>query len=252
MKRRPQSRRATLRELPFDELVVSDPELSQARRHYAEQPPPVRREAADWAYHSRIADSLFADALQRKTAGPEPVTRFEPGVVALAIDPLFAPALLTVGSLEYQLGRHNAAMQMFLAMAALPAQEPDLVEIVEKAATLLLDAGDVDHTRQLYQQAADHHPGMATYWSGIGYCLARCGQRIEAVNAIRRAVALEPDNPVLLNDLGWTLVEAGQYAEARSVLQRAEALADPGFDLPRQNLSELETRSPRPPHPRQL
>jgi len=203
--------------------------------------------AADWAYHRRIADGLFEKAVRQTVAGPEPVARHEEGVVALAIDPLYAPALLTVGSLEYQLGRREAAMQMFLTLAALPAEEPDLAEIVEKAAAMLLDAGAVDHARQLYQHAADCHPGIATYWSGIGYCLARCGQRIEAVNATRRAVALEPDNPVLLNDLGWTLVEAGQYAEARSVLLQAVALAEPDNDLPRQNLAELERRAGHAP-----
>jgi tetratricopeptide (TPR) repeat protein len=233
-----------LRELPFDQLVASDPELLKARRDHAELPPPVRREAADWAYHNRIADSLFENAVRRTGAGPEMVTRHEPGVVALAIDPLFAPALLTVGSLEYQLGRHNAAMQMFQVLVALPAQEPDLVQIVEQAAALLLDDGDVDRARQLYQQAADRHPGVATYWSGIGYCLVRCGRLTEAVNVTRRAVALEPANPVLLNDLGWALVEAGEYSEARPVLQKAVTLAAPDFDLPRQNLAELETRVP--------
>jgi tetratricopeptide (TPR) repeat protein len=239
----PHSRRCTLRELLFDQLVAADPELSQARRVYAGKPPPARRAAAEWAYHSSLADNLFANALPRTAAGPEPATRFEPGVVALAIDPLFAPALLTVGSLEYQCGRRDAAMQMFLALVNLPAPEPDLAEIVEKAAGLLIESGDVDHALQLYQQAAGRHPGVAAYWSGVSYCLARCGKMTEAVNAARRAVTLEPDNPVLLNDLGWTMVEAGQYAEARAVLQQAVALADPGFDLPRQNLAELEARA---------
>ncbi len=243
MKSTPRSSRCTLHELPFDALVASDPDLSQARGHYAAQPARVRRQAADWAYHSGIADGLFTDAARHTGSVPESATRFEPGVMALAIDPLFAPAPLTVGSLEYQRGRPEAAMKQFLTLTTLPAEEPDLAEIIEKAATLLRDAGDVDRARQLYQQAAANHPGVASYWSGMSYSLGRQGKMTEALDAARHAVTLEPSNPVLLNDLGWTLTEAGCYAEARPVLQQAVALATPGFDLPRHNLAELERRA---------
>jgi Flp pilus assembly protein TadD len=46
----------------------------------------------------------------------------------------------------------------------------------------------------------------------------------------------------VLNDLGWTLVLAGLHDEARAVLERAAALAPADYDLPRNNLRELDRR----------
>ena len=100
--------------------------------------------------------------------------RFDDGVLALAIDPLYAPALLTVGSLEYQYGRAEAGMDLFMTLAALP-QEPELAEIIDKAGTFLLDSGDYANALRLYRAAADANPDVAVFWSGVGYCHGRLG-----------------------------------------------------------------------------
>ena len=65
-----------------------------------------------------------------------------PGFLALAIDPLFAPALLTVGSLEYQHGSFKEAMELLLKLTNLPENEEDLHEIIDKAGNFLLDHQD--------------------------------------------------------------------------------------------------------------
>jgi Flp pilus assembly protein TadD len=52
----------------------------------------------------------------------------------------------------------------------------------------------------------------------------------------RRALALAPNNPELLNDLGWALTENGEFEEAEQVLRQAVALAPPDYDRPRNNL----------------
>ena len=132
----------TLRDLPFAELVQSHLGLIEARRYYADKSPYDRRAAADWEYHDAIATGLLLEAVDHGGHGNPSKPRLDAGVAALAIDPLFAPALLTVGSIEYQLGRVDAAMALFLALPALPADEPDLVEIIEKAGDFLLDQDD--------------------------------------------------------------------------------------------------------------
>ncbi|MCX6349557.1 MAG: hypothetical protein NTV79_08700 [Candidatus Aureabacteria bacterium] len=232
--------RPTLRDMPFSQLVQADPILAEARREYASTPPAARRAAAQWEYDSRMAGDLFADALARVGREDFSLPRFDAGVLALAIDPLFAPALLTVGSLEYQYGRVDAAMVLFLTLPSLPQEEPDLVVIVDKAGDFLLDRKDHRNALRLYQAATKIRPAVAAYWTGVGYCLGRLGRKEKAVAAARQAVALEPTSAVRLNDLGWALVEAGSHAEAHSVLEQAAALAPAGFDLPRNNLSELE------------
>jgi Flp pilus assembly protein TadD len=68
---------------------------------------------------------------------------------------------------------------------------------------------------------------------------------VEAVDHARRAVALEPDNHIHLNDLGWCLVNAESYGEAEEVLKKAVALSPPGYPLARNNLKDLHRRRRR-------
>jgi Flp pilus assembly protein TadD len=56
------------------------------------------------------------------------------------------------------------------------------------------------------------------------------------------ALALDPNNYHLLNDLGWTLSESGQFAEAEALLEKAIDVAPPGDDLARNNLKDARHR----------
>lgn len=89
----------------FLSLVDVDPELAALRRKYAEQPAEERRVAADWQYHAAIAGEMFELALAKTTGESMGLAHWPAGVLALTIDPLYAPALLTVGAMEYQYGR---------------------------------------------------------------------------------------------------------------------------------------------------
>jgi tetratricopeptide (TPR) repeat protein len=238
------SRRQTLRYSPFSELVTSDPNLSEARLEYTGKSPKKRRMAAQWEYDSGMAQELFSNAL-RRIGGEEFTTGFESSVLSLAIDPLFAPALLTVGSLEHQYGRVDAAMELFMTLTTLPQTEPELVEIIDKAGCFLMDQEDCQNAKLLYRSATEAYPAVVEHWAGLSYCLGKLGELEAAVATARKAVALEPTSALHLNDLGWSLVLAGLYDEARAILQQAVALAPPDYDLPRNNLKELEKRASR-------
>ena len=228
--------RVTLRDMPFAQLVVSVHELAEARREYACKAPEERRAAANWAYDSGMARELFSRALPSAGGDAGLDSGFESGVVALAIDPRFAPALLTVGSIEYQYKRPDAGMELFMFLTTLPSTEPDLAEIVDKAGCFLLDQDDGKNAVRLYRAAAQSYPNVGEHWSGLSYCLGKSGEMEEAVSAARKALALNEDDPYVLNDLGWTLVLAGHHEEARAVLKRAVALAPDDYGLPRKNL----------------
>jgi tetratricopeptide (TPR) repeat protein len=239
------SDRRRLKDAPFAELVHTDTELVAARGAYAGKPATQRRAAAQWEYDSAMADDLFAAALHRQGQRDWPKSHLEPGVFALAIDPLFAPALLTVGSLEYQYGRVEGAMECFLTLPSLPQNEPELIEIIEKASRFLLDQRDYRNALRLCQAAAEAGPTVAAYWSCVSYSLGHLGRKEDAISAARWAVELDGRNHVHLTDLGWTLVEDCQYEEARVVLREAIALAPPDYVLARNNLLELEKRMRR-------
>jgi tetratricopeptide (TPR) repeat protein len=234
--------RPTLRAMPFEQLVAAVPELADARREYAGKPSKECRAAAEWAYDSGMAQHLFSRALFAAGGGADVDPGFDSGVVALAIDPLFAPSLLTVGSLEYQYKRRDAAMAMFLTLTTLPPGESELDEIIDKAGCFLLDQNDNPSATRLYRAATEAYPGVCEHWSSLSYCLGKAGQLNEAVSTARKALSLKENDPRVLNDLGWTLVLASLHDEARSVLERAVALAPADYDLPRNNLRELDRR----------
>ena len=108
----------TLADVPFHVLVEKDPELRELRARHAVLPAVARREAAQWAYDRACASMLMAQAT-KETDLVRPA--WIEAAVPLAIDPEYAPALLTVGSLEYQYGRVREAMSLFLKLITCPA-----------------------------------------------------------------------------------------------------------------------------------
>src|SRR3974390_2367551 len=85
----------------FTTLLEQDSELSGLRAEYAQKPASERRAAAEWAHDESIATSLFAGATAPLPDGGLPGLRWPAGFTSLAIDPDYAPALLTVGCCEY-------------------------------------------------------------------------------------------------------------------------------------------------------
>jgi len=229
----------TLDKQPFRECLEKDEYLAGLRTEYARKSAEERRRAADWEYHSAIAGSMFNDVLARLGRAEVGVPPWPDGVLALAIDPLFAPAILTVGSVEYQLGRRDEAMELFLTLTTLPADEPDLSIIIDKAGEFLLDAEDYERARALYAAAEKAFPDVAVYPAGLSYCLGRLQLRKEAIAKARRAVELDPLSHMLLNDLGWTLYQAGHLEEAEATLAKSVNLAPLDYELARNNLEKV-------------
>lgn len=234
--RQPRQSRETLAEIPFHELIEKNTELKKLRAEYADQPAKRRQEAAQWAHDSDCAAMLMGQAVD----DPDWIHPTGHDTVApLAIDPRYAPAMLSVGSLEYQYGRVEEAMALFLQLTTLPADTEDLTEIIDRAGDFLLDQDDHVHAGQLYAAAVRAYSEVAPYHVGLGYCVAKSGRMEESVAHHRRAVELDPNNYRHVNDLGYSLLEAGHYDEAEGVLRRAVQLAPPEYDLAKGNLEHL-------------
>jgi tetratricopeptide (TPR) repeat protein len=229
-------RQKTLAEIPFRILFEEDKELKSLRAKYASLPAEQRRAAAQWAHDSAHASMLMAHAVNK----PDLVhPAWHDAAAPLAIDPEYAPAMITVGSLEYQYGRIDEAMALFLKLTTLPADTEDLEEIIDKAGDFLIDQDDHVHAGQLYAAAVRSYPRVALYHVGLGYCAAEGGRIEESVAHHRRAVELEPNSYLHLNDLGHSLLKGRQYDEAEEVLQRAVQLAPPDYALAKGNLAHL-------------
>ena len=229
----------TFENTPFSKLIKNCNELAQLRRDHASLPEEKRRFAADYNYHSSIASQMFNKTLGLKD---DRVCPWPEEVVALAIDPKYAPAILTVGSYEYIYGRKNEAMKLFLTLPILPEDTEEITEIIDKAGEFLIDNQDYNNAITLYSTAIRKFPDIALYYNGLGYCFGKLGRRGEAVEQARHSVRLEPDNHVYLTDLGWSLIEANYFEEAKAVLEHAIELSPPDYKLAKGNLTELQRR----------
>ncbi len=231
------------RNVPFRELVEQDERLAELRRHYARKSTKERRHAADWTYHESAASDMFGRALSR--AGQDAsmfAEEMPPGFRALAIDSTFAPAILTVGSIEYQVGRKEEALALFRSLFELPKGTEDLETILDKAKSCLIDQDDYESARAHFEAACSVFPESTLLLDGWGYTLSKLNRLEESLEVHRRAVAVAPNDPEMLNDLGWTLGLMERYDEAEEVLGKAVDLTPPDYDRPWHSLQEVRRR----------
>ncbi|MFH1118056.1 MAG: tetratricopeptide repeat protein [Pseudomonadota bacterium] len=223
----------------FSLSIETDSHLQSLRRQYADASPHERRMAAQWEYDAETAEDIFNSVLMIMGGHSRQSPEWPPGFLALAIDPLHAPSLLTVGSVDYQHGFVKEAMELFLTLTTLPEDEEELHEIIDKAGDFLLDQEDYENALELYLSAETAYPDQALYPIGSSYCHHHLGNLEEAIRKARRAVELEPDDYRWLNDLGSALVDAGYLEEAEKVLRRSIDLFSEYNPLARENLKRL-------------
>lgn len=187
-----------------------------------------------------FADAAYADSMLQTAAGNR-----EGSIAALRrslqCKPTYAPAILSLGSVEYQLGKRSAGRKRFRSLLSLPKNTPDLCEIVDEAGSFLIQIGAYKDGLALYRSAVELFPAVAILYQGIGCCAGHEQCHEEAIEAFKRAMQLAPDNQKFVNDLGWCLLEAGRIEEAHSTLERAASM-DPADELARENLRICEER----------
>jgi len=154
--------------------------------------------------------------------------------------PTYAPAILALGSIDYQLddaeqGRRRLFSLLDLADNEFGPETPDLAEILDHAGDFLISRSDYRDGFELYQRAAARFPDVAALHQGLCVCAGHQGNHEVAQAAAEAALALEPDNQELVNDMGWTLYERGEPDRALPFLLRAVEL-DPQDALAAENL----------------
>jgi Flp pilus assembly protein TadD len=131
-------------------------------------------------------------------------------------------------------------MELFMRLVTLPEEEEDLAVIIDKAGDFLIDQEDIENSLALYSAAEKSYPNESTHPHGSGYCLGKLGHFDESVEKNRRAVELNPDNHVYLNDLGYSLLEAKKFDESEKILKKSISKAPADYDLARNNLKRLK------------
>jgi tetratricopeptide (TPR) repeat protein len=114
-----------------------------------------------------MATEIFNGAVSQSGKEGLGESSWPAGYVALAMDPLYAPAILTVGSVEYQLERKAEAMELFKGLIELPKNEKNLHIVIDKAGDFLhfndlgfslLEAGKFDEAEEVLKRAVSPAP----------------------------------------------------------------------------------------------
>nr|WP_279639130.1 tetratricopeptide repeat protein [Sphingomicrobium sediminis] len=88
------------------------------------------------------------------------------------------------------------------------------------------DAGDWDTARSLLRSALAISPEEPVLLNYYGYALLERDEELDRAFAyIRNASNIQPDNPAITDSLGWALYKNGELAEAADVLERAARLS---------------------------
>ena len=132
-----------------------------------------------------------------------------------------APLLRSVTSMSEALQRWDRAVQQFQADAnrSVPAAEKDLA-----VATVLLDRHRIEDALRALKAAENQDDSRAGIYTLQALAYAASNRPGEAARALRRASALDPDNPATLYTLTQHLARIGQpedAARARRDFQRA-------------------------------
>jgi tetratricopeptide (TPR) repeat protein len=96
-----------------------------------------------------------------------------------------------------------------------------------------------DQAEKMFRDMVARDPHNAPALNYLGYMLADRGQKLpEALDLIKRALAVDADNPSYLDSLGWAYVKSSQLEPARDPLERAAA-ALPRVSVIQDHLAQL-------------
>jgi tetratricopeptide (TPR) repeat protein len=154
---------------------------------------------------------------------------------SLAWKPDYPPAVLTMGSIEYQRGNEELGARLFETLITLPDDDGDLWEVLDRAGGFLIDERRYAEGLELYAAACLRFPDRVPLLQGLACCAGHEEAFDRSIEAARKALELEPARADLTSDLGWSLFQAGRLEEAEETLRRAIAL-DPDDERGRENL----------------
>ena len=157
---------------------------------------------------------------------------------AVEIVPESAERAFTLGSLLDSLGKRDEAMKV---MQGIIASHPEHYQALNYVGySLAVQGKDLEHALELLQRADRLAPDQFFIVDSLAWALFRLGRTEEALQTIRRAVALVPSPEAeILEHYGDIAAAAGQKEEARKAYEQALKLKPANADSLRQRLGDL-------------
>ena len=126
---------------------------------------------------AEYADSIFRDARGDREGSIAALNR------ALEAMPTYAPAILSMGSVLYQVGKIAEGRELFQSLLSLPKNTTDICQIIDEAGTFLTRIGAYEDGMAVYRTAVTRYPDVPALLQGLGYCASNAGLHEAAVSA---------------------------------------------------------------------
>ena len=102
------------------------------------------------------------------------------------------------------------------------SEQPASTALLYGRAMAAVQVDQIDLAEQDLRAIIQRDNQNAIALNALGYTLSdRTDRQQEAYRLIERALALEPENPAILDSMGWVLFKLGQPEQALGYLQRA-------------------------------
>ena len=157
---------------------------------------------------------------------------------AVEIVPERSELAFTLGSLLDSLGKRDEAMKV---MQGIIASHPEHYQALNYVGySLAVQGKDLEHALELLQRADRLAPDQFFIVDSLAWALFRLGRTEEALQNIRRAVALVPSPEAEIQEhYGDIAAAAGQKEEARKAYEQALTLKPANAESLRQRLGDL-------------
>jgi tetratricopeptide (TPR) repeat protein len=172
------------------------------------------REWANRSPGSAPVQSLLGDMLLAAQLRDQARAAF---AAAIADDPNYHPALLTVAEMDIADGKADRARPV---LERLSAQQDVAATLM--LADLELRSGSQDAAIAYFRKAVDADPTNIGALNNLAYLLVEHAHAVdEGVKFARRAQQLAPESPSTNDTLGWAYFREGDYTTALTYLSRA-------------------------------
>ena len=176
----------------------------------------VKVQSPDYAFEAKLRISGLFAMLDRPK---EAIEQLETLASEQTEWPLRVRAYLALGEILRSLNRFDEALEMYNRVLMQKSDDPDLLY----ARAMVAEKVDrIDITEADLLKVLSAEPENVHALNALGYTLADKTERLEeAYNYIKKAAALVPDDPAILDSLGWVSYRLGRLQDAIKWMEMA-------------------------------
>jgi tetratricopeptide (TPR) repeat protein len=124
-------------------------------------------------------------------------------------------------------------------------QDPNNLPALQSLAHLYVAIKDHDRANATYQRALKAYPKDASLWFELGVYQTKCREWDPAVQNLRQALALDPENRFYANWLGNCLARAGRYDDSLACFQQFVGQAQAHYNVARMQVHMQQEEAAR-------